>query len=395
MINLKSAFILSLTAISLQAAPYTESTKGLPTPVPVFEAGENKIPYFRIPTIERSNKGTLLAFAEGRYLDDDHARNDIVLKRSEDGGKTWGKLQMIHSDKELVMVNPSPVTLSSGRILLMYETFPHGYHARNGKHKHVSYKMMDDGFGMRTQKLLMRASDDDGKTWSKPIELQKTTRKHKGIIQSGSPANGIQLKRGKHKGRILLPLFLCKKLDAKRRDILNAVLYSDNEGRSWKLSKYVPKDTAGSCNEALISETDEGHIVMNARSGSKNPRAISRSTDGGITWSPFSLSKDLINRRCNCGLLKFSYVNEGENGKSLTFFSYNNSTKQRANGYLAMSPDNGKTWPTKISIVPGYFGYSQLVKIDPDNVGVIYEPFESPKQKWSIYFLPIPINNLK
>ncbi|MGB0774372.1 MAG: exo-alpha-sialidase [Akkermansiaceae bacterium] len=263
---LKSIIALISTAAYLQAAPYTESAKGLPEPVPVFIAGESDIPYFRIPVIERSNKGTLLAFAEARYLDDDHARNDIVLKRSTDGGKTWGKLQMIHSNKELVMVNPSPVVLESGRILLMYETFPHGYHARNGKHKHVSYKMMDSGFGARAQKLLMRASDDDGKTWSKPVELQKITRKGKGIIQSGSPANGIQLKRGKHKGRIVFPLFLCEKLDAKRRNIHNAVLYSDDNARTWKLSNYVPADATGSCNEALISETDEGHIVMNLSS---------------------------------------------------------------------------------------------------------------------------------
>lgn len=176
---IKSTFFLALTLLNLEADPYTASAQGLADPVPVFQAGESEIPYFRIPTIERSKKGTLLAFAEARYLDDDHGRNDIVLKRSEDGGKTWGELQMIHSDKELVMVNPSPVTLSSGRILLMYETFPHGFHARKGKHKHVSYEMMNDGFGKNTQELLMRASDDDGKTWSKPVELQKITRKDK------------------------------------------------------------------------------------------------------------------------------------------------------------------------------------------------------------------------
>lgn len=384
------AYTISLT--SLSAAPYTASTDGLPTPVPVFEAGENEIPYFRIPVIERSNKGTLLAFAEARYLDDDHARNDIVLKRSEDGGKTWGELQIIHADQDLVMVNPSPVTLSSGRILLMYETFPHGFHARNGKHKHVSYKMMDGGFGINTQKLLMRASDDDGKTWSKPIELQKISRQGKNIIQTGSPANGIQLKRGKNKNRILFPLFLTERINANKRTWKNAVLYSDNDGKNWKLSNTVPIKNTEPSNECLIAETDQGHVVMNARAGRNQHRAISTSTDGGVTWSAFEYSKDLINRPCNTGLLKFSYASDG---KSRTFFSYNNSTKKRANGYLAMSPDDGKTWPTKISIIPGYFGYSQLVKIDSKNIGVIYEPFESPKQKWSIYFLPVPLDQIK
>ncbi|MEJ6718062.1 MAG: sialidase family protein [Akkermansiaceae bacterium] len=388
----KSIIVVIFTALNLFSAPYTESTKGLPTPVPVFQAGESDIPYFRIPTIERSKSGTLLAFAEARYLDDDHARNDIVLKRSEDGGKTWGMLQMIHSDKDLVMVNPSPVSLSNGRILLMYETFPHGFHARNGRHKDVSYKMMNEGFGKQTQKLLMRSSDDDGQTWSTPIELQKISRRDPNIIQTGSPANGIQLKHGEHKGRILLPLFLTKKINSEKRTWLNATLYSDNEGRDWKLSNYVPVKTTEASNECLISETDEGHVVMNARAGRNQHRAISRSIDGGVTWSPFIYSKDLINRPCNTGLLKFSY---GSDGISRTFFSYNNSTKHRANGYLAMSPDDGQTWPTRISIVPGFFGYSQLVKIDPENVGILYEPFESPKQKWSIYFLPVPFDRFK
>ncbi|BDS08558.1 sialidase [Oceaniferula spumae] len=388
----KTILFYALSFSAITAAPYTAPADGLSTPVPVFEAGESNIPYFRIPVIERSNKGTLLAFAEARYLDDDHARNDIVLKRSKDGGKTWGKLQTIHADQDLVMVNPSPVTLSSGRILLMYETFPHGFHARNGKHKHVSYKMMNEGFGGNTQKLLMRASDDDGKSWSKPIELQKFSRQGASIIQSGSPANGIQLKRGKHKGRILFPLFLTEKLSDKKRTWKNAVLYSDDEGRNWKLSKTVPIKNTEPSNECLIAETDDGHVVMNARAGRNQHRAISHSVDGGMTWSAFEYSKDLIHRPCNAGLLKFSYASEGD---SRTFFSYNNSTKQRANGYLAMSPDDGKTWPHKTSIVPGYFGYSQLVKIDPNNIGVIYEPFESPRQEWSIYFLPVSLDQIK
>ena len=391
----RALLFLLLAPACLLAAPYTESAKGLPPPVPVFQAGESNIPYFRIPTIERSAKGTLLAFAEARYLDDDHARNDIVLKRSTDGGKTWGPLQIIHANPELVMVNPSPLALGDGRILLLYETFPHGYHARNGKHKGVTYVMMNEGFGEHTQQLLLRTSDDDGKSWSEPVELQTITRKDPGIIQSGSPTNGLELKYGQHKGRILFPLFLCKKLDAKRRSILNAVLYSDDGGKQWQLSDYVSAAETGDCNECLISETDAGHVVMNARAGRNPRRAISRSTDGGTSWSPFRFSEHLMNRPCNAGLLKFSSANEGQGAKSRTFFSYNNSTQNRANGFLAMSPDDGKTWPTKISLVPGYFGYSQLVKIDPSHVGVLYEPFESPKQKWSIYFLPVSLKHIQ
>ncbi|NWK55469.1 exo-alpha-sialidase [Verrucomicrobiaceae bacterium N1E253] len=358
------------------------AVEGLDTPVLVFKEGEAGYPYFRIPTITRSQDGTLLAFAEGRFIRDDHGRNDIVLKRSADGGKTWGELQVIHADQSLVMVNPSPVTLDSGRILLFYETFPHGYHARVGRH----HKMMDDGFGLHTQKLLVRASDDDGKSWSKAVELQKTSRKDKNIISSGSPANAIQLQKGKHKGRIVLPMFLTEKINDKSRTWKNAVLYSDDMARSWKRSAYVPVETTETGNECLIAEIGDGHILMNARSQKSKHRLTSISKDGGASWSPFAYSQELKNRPCNCGLVRFPVGDSAS-----LFFSYNNSLSKRANGHIAMSKDDGTSWPINKQVIPGLFGYSQLVPCDETTLGMIYEPFESVKEEWSIYFLRIPL----
>lgn len=372
----------AIATLSPQSASATEAAEGLDKPVLVFKSGEGDYPHFRIPTLTSSKKGTILAFAEGRFIKDDHGQNDIVLKRSTDGGKTWGELQVIHADKELVMVNPSAVALENGRIVLLYETFPRHYHARAGRH----HKMMPAGFGEHTQKLLARVSDDDGETWSKAIELQKTSRAGKNIISSGSPANAIQLKVGKYKGRILVPLFLTERMNHKDRTWRNAVLYSDNNGNSWKLSETVPIKTTEAGNECLISETDEGHILMNSRSQHSHSRLISRSTDGGKTWTAFEYSTELKNRPCNCGLLKFSY---GENNR--TFFTYNNSTKHRRNGFVALSKDDGKTWAIKKQVIPGFFGYSQLTKVDNDTLGMIYEPFESPREVWNLYFLNIPI----
>ncbi|MFC4992597.1 sialidase family protein [Rubritalea tangerina] len=372
------AFLLMAMVAPLSGQ--TEAVEGVEKPVLVFESGEGGYPHYRIPALERAKDGSLLAFAEGRFIMDDHGRNDIVLKRSQDGGKTWGELQVIHADKEIVMVNPSPVTLESGRILLFYETFPHGYHARLGRH----HKMMPSGFGMNTQKMLVRASDDHGKTWSKAVELQKVSRKGSSIISSGSPANSIQLKRGKHKGRVIVPLFLTQRIDDKNRTWQNAVLYSDDEGRSWKLSQSVPVTKTEPGNECLVSETDEGYVVMNSRSQRSKNRLLSQSRDGGVTWDPFVYSSALQNRPCNCGLLKFAYGD-----KSRSYFSFNNSTKNRKNGYIAVSKDDGKTWPIKKQIIPGYFGYSQLVKCDDSTLGLIYEPFESPRQKWDLYFVRV------
>ncbi len=46
---------------------------------------------YRIPSLLVTQKGSVLAFAERRIGLDDHAQNDIVLKRSVDSGKSWSK----------------------------------------------------------------------------------------------------------------------------------------------------------------------------------------------------------------------------------------------------------------------------------------------------------------
>ena len=91
-----------------------------PTTVNVFVPKEDGYPAIRIPSIVCTNPGTLLAFAEGRQSGD-HSKNDIILKRSEDDGQTWNKVQLIHDAGERSLNNPQAVVLDSGRILLMYQ----------------------------------------------------------------------------------------------------------------------------------------------------------------------------------------------------------------------------------------------------------------------------------
>src|SRR6187402_1462991 len=67
--------------------------------VTVFRAGEDGYHTYRIPTIVRATNGDLLAFCEGRkkaHLDDGDI--DIVLKRSTDDGKSWGKMRLVQDE---------------------------------------------------------------------------------------------------------------------------------------------------------------------------------------------------------------------------------------------------------------------------------------------------------
>ncbi|MGL4854807.1 MAG: sialidase family protein [Lentisphaeria bacterium] len=352
----------------------------------VFTTGEAEIPHFRIPTIVTTKAGSVLAFAEGRYHATDHGRNDIVMKRSTDNGATWSELIKIHSDSELVMLDPSPVALNNGRIILFYQTFPWGYHNRNLNEHGIRAKMLETGFTPgKTQQLIMRYSDDDGKTWSAPRYLEKISRDEI-AISSGSPTNGIQLNSKKFRNRVVMPIFTLGLNDKNQRVFRNCVMYSDNFGKTWTRGNFVPEFLG---DESLLVELENGDIMMHARPEKRNaPRVTAISKDGGATWSSFENS-NFTHRNCNAGMISFRH-----NKQHTMIFSYNDSMARRSNGTIYASLDNGKTWPYKKVLVPGMFGYSQLTKLKNDNIGIIYEPFESPRQKWNIEFISLPINEL-
>ncbi|MFG2289963.1 hypothetical protein ACGFOU_28305 [Streptomyces sp. NPDC048595] len=59
-----------------------------------YRAGTEGYTSFRIPAVVRARSGILLAFAEGRVTSAaDWGDIDLVLKRSRDGGRSWGPLQ--------------------------------------------------------------------------------------------------------------------------------------------------------------------------------------------------------------------------------------------------------------------------------------------------------------
>ena len=76
----------------------------------IYRKDQDGYSCFRIPAIVRSKAGTLLAFAEARKNScSDTGNIDLVLKRSEDGGKTWSNLIIIWDAGNNVCGNPAPV----------------------------------------------------------------------------------------------------------------------------------------------------------------------------------------------------------------------------------------------------------------------------------------------
>ena len=175
----------------LSAAPKLSET---PT-VAVFEAKKN-IPHasVRIPALLMTTKGTLIAVAEGRDKATDQAGNDLLVATSKDHGKAWSKPAIAYEQGNDSCNNPCLVQdTKSGRVFLFFQTFPAG-----GKEFSGLPVGPKDPKGNR---LLYVTSDDDGATWSKPVDVSEALKPDNAVTCASGPGIGIQIHRGKFAGR--------------------------------------------------------------------------------------------------------------------------------------------------------------------------------------------------
>ncbi|MGB0580020.1 MAG: sulfatase-like hydrolase/transferase, partial [Limisphaerales bacterium] len=307
----------------------------------VFVPAKDGYPHIRIPALITAQNGDVLAFAEGRQ-GGDHSENDLILKRSNDGGRTWGKLQVVLERGKDVIVNPCPVVLNSGRIVLMFQHFPAGYHARA---MGTRVKQLEPGIkdGNISRTLVMH-SDNHGATWSKPRDVTAQTKRPAPIISTATgPGIGIQLQHGSHRGRIIMPTNEGWFDDAKKRHFNVYACYSDNDGKTWAFGKPAPNGSPGEGNEVQMVELSDGSLMLNTRSnGGTKHRKIAISRDGGETWSPLKDESAQPEPQCMGSILRYSWH---QDGKSRLIFVNPASRSGRKQGTIRISYDEGKTWP--------------------------------------------------
>ena len=251
-----------------------ESTKA----VVVWRQSDSGHGLYRIPAVIVTQKGTVLAFAEGREGQEDSGDIDLVLKRSSDNGKTWSEQSVVWSDGGNTCGNPCPVIdQTTGRIILMM-TWNLGTADESDIIKHD----FDD-----TRRPYMCYSDDDGLTWSKPVDLTATCKDPDWGWYATGPGVAIQLKSEKYKNRLVIPANHSYTTNNKEEQVTEGgygygshVLLSDDGGVNWRMSAVI---TPG-CNESQVVELSDGRLVMNMRSYNRmGCRAIATSEDGGET----------------------------------------------------------------------------------------------------------------
>ncbi|MFE1930191.1 exo-alpha-sialidase [Streptomyces sp. NPDC059474] len=338
-----------------------------------FRAGTEGYASYRIPAVLLTRAGTLLAFAEGRADSSaDHGRIDLVLKRSADGGRTWGALQLVVRNGDGTAGNPAPVVLDGGphdgRVLLV-----HIRSAASATEDRIRRGEVSAADGRR---VWLTYSDDHGASWSEAREITASTKRPEWRWYATTPGHALRLRYGAHAGRIVvaanhsLPPTVPGDDGTEGRYNGGHDLLSDDDGATWRIG-YVDDNPDGyvNVNETTAAQLPDGRVYFNTRTDATAPgtRADAHSGDGGATLDlPFRPQAGLV-----APVVEGSVLHLGEPDALL--FSGPADPAYRALMTVRTSHDGGVTWRPTHTVNGLPAAYSDLVRLDDATVGLLYE----------------------
>ncbi len=321
----------------------------------------------RIPALVKTGN-TLVAFCEGRRVDNDYGNLDIICSRSTDNGATWTGTDCIRvvDNGSYTAGNPAPVINSNGDIVLLFvkenrDSPPPGWSSNRFVWKTVS--------------------TDGGNTWSTPVDLKSNLMETNWTWVATGPCHGIRKKYGTHKGRLIVPFnanigstYIC------------GTFYSDDDGATWSRNAiYSTSGTTYQVNESSVAELPDGTLVLisrnqNATGGGK--KVYFTSTDGGNT-----LSSPQDANITSAGAVQGSLLCADRHPSQLLY----EATPQTLDGTnrldlrISVSSNGGTSW-TQHKYINANAAYSDMVMLDGGNtIGILYEQGVSPQYQRIVF----------
>ena len=324
---------------------------------------------FRIPGIVTTKKGSLLGVYDIRYNTsvDLQEMIDIGVSRSTDKGQSWEPMRIAMTFGETGGLPHAQNGVGDPSILVDEQTgtiwivaaWTHGM--GNDRAWWNSMQGMEPN---ETAQLVLVKSDDDGKTWSEPINITKQVKNPSWYFLLQGPGRGITM----HDGTLVFPIQF---IDSTR--IPNAgIMYSKDHGKNWFLHNLARTNTT----ESQVVEIEPGVLMLNMRDNRGGSRAISITKDLGKTWCEHPSNRNTLQEPiCMASLIK---VDADKNilKKKILLFSNPNTTKGRNHITIKASLDEGLTWPEEYQVMLDEeegWGYSCLTMIDEETVGIFYE----------------------
>ena len=369
----------------------------LRTAVALRQKGQDGVDNCRIPGLAITPKGTIIAIYDARR---DRNRDlqgdiDICYNRSTDGGRTWSEMKVAMDMGEWGGLPQKYNGVSDPCILVDEDTddiyisacWMHGViDEKTGKwveglteessawnHQWRKNGTLP-GYDVRqSSQWMVVKSTDDGLTWSAPVNYTRQVKPESYCLMINGPGAGITLEDG----TLVFPA------QGRREDATNfsTIIYSKDGGKTWQSGNPAIADHNVHSNECMCVQLADGSIMLNMRSSKnrgnheENGRLVAVTRDLGQTWEVHPTSGHVLTEpTCQASILKHMYKKADGSEKELLFFFNPNDPDKRVHHSLRCSLDEGMTWPAVLEVDEGQgAGYSCMISVDNENIGVIYE----------------------
>lgn len=345
-----------------------------PNPVIVFDSKQGDI--YRIAGIVETTKGTLVAVSDSRKTSESDvgfnaaANIDVVVKRSTDGGKTWGQavsIPPLATKKEDSHGDPLIFSCKDGTLVVLCA-------AGN------AWKQEYNGNSL----IKMSKSTDDGQSWSQWTEIQKVIYDNpivkqnsfiKGFAASGrgytDPDTGalyaavlVGTLNHTSKGTVVI-----KSLDNGTTWTVIGVLQDNNNDEPKVVTRIAAEDV------------NKGKLLLSVRPSTKGKRRFflldENQTDvsKSITQYTEANNNAFKDPTIDAEGMRYTLIKDGH-AKNRILHVYLNSDGNRNNLSLVMSEDEGKTWnynkllqdaPNKNA------AYSSIMVLGDGTIGILAE----------------------
>ena len=380
--------VADLEVKSSESAKITEKKEVFVSGV---NGGLNKdgINTYRIPALLKTDKGTLIAGADERRLQfADWGDIGMVVRRSQDGGETWGDRITISNLRDNPDAKdktaPSPLNIdmvlvqdpTTKRIFSVYDMFPEGKAVFGMPAKpEKAYERIGD----KTYQILYKTGEKGYYTIRENGEVYNSKNQKTDYHVVVNPKKlGYSDKGDLYKGKDLIGNIYFAQSTKNPFRVANTsylwMSYSDDDGKTWSAPKDITPGirqdwmkflgTGPGTGIVLRTGTHKGRILVPAYTtnnishlgGSQSSRLI-YSDDHGVTWHAGEAPND--NRPVGNSVIHSSNMNNSgaQNTESTVLQLNNGDVKLFMRGLtgdlqVATSKDGGVTWEKTIKRYP-------------------------------------------